>query len=70
MIAIYKKNDAETLSILIPALNCGLTIQEICKKVVPTGVKYKLFNISDLPDLDYLSAWEYDFTDSYDGVGA
>tara|TARA_R100001129_G_scaffold183716_1_gene166799 strand:- start:222 stop:392 length:171 start_codon:yes stop_codon:yes gene_type:complete len=56
MIAIYKENGSNNLSILIPAKNCGLSITEICKKDVPTGVKYKILNISDLPDRDFMGA--------------
>jgi len=70
MIAIYKENGSNNLSILIPAKNCGLSITEICKKDVPTGVKYKILNISDLPDRDFMGAWEFDFSKDFDGVGA
>ena len=48
-----------------------LSVQETAKKDVPSGVKYKIIDASDLPaDRDFRNAWEYDFTDSYDGVGA
>ena len=48
-----------------------LSVQETAKKDVPTGVKYKIIDASDLPaDRDFRNAWEYDFTDSFDGVGA
>ena len=43
--------------------------QETALKDVPTGVKFKIINSSDLPS-DFRDAWEYDFTESYDGVGA
>ena len=70
MVAIYQENGSDTLSMLIPSMDCGLSIQEICEKDVPSGVKYKILNISDLPDLDFRNAWEYDFTTDFDGVGA
>ena len=48
-----------------------LTIEETALKDVPSGVKFKIINVSDLPEnRDFRNAWEYDFTDSYDGVGA
>ena len=48
-----------------------LSVQETAKKDVPSGVKYKIIDDSNLPeDREFRNAWEYDFTDSYDGVGA
>lgn len=48
-----------------------LSVQETAKKDVPSGVKYKIIDDSNLPeDREFRDAWEYDFTDSYDGVGA
>ncbi len=49
----------------------ALSIEETAKKDVPTGIKYKIINISDLPsDLTFRNAWEFDFTTDFDGVGA
>lgn len=48
-----------------------LTIEETALKDVPSGVKFKIINVSDLPEnRDFRNAWEYDFTKSFDGVGA
>lgn len=48
-----------------------LTVEETALKDVPSGVKYKIIDASDLPpDRDFRNAWEYDFTNSFDGVGA
>ena len=48
-----------------------LSLEETALKDVPSGVKYKIIDASDLPqERDFRGAWEYDFTDSYDGVGA
>ena len=48
-----------------------LSVEETAKKDVPTGVKYKIIDVEDLPpDRDFRNAWEYDFTNSFDGVGA
>ena len=47
------------------------SVEETALKDVPTGVKFKIIDESDLPSDDtFFNAWEYDFTDSYDGVGA
>lgn len=46
-----------------------LSLEETAKKDVPTGVKYKIIDDTDLPsDRDFRNAWEFDFSDS-DGVG-
>ncbi len=48
-----------------------LSVEETALKDVPSGVKYKIIDVSDLPqERDFRNAWEYDFTDNYDGVGA
>ena len=64
-------NDEGTISVLVPAPNCGLTFEQICQKDVPTGTKYKIIDSTELPaDREFRNAWDYDFTNSYDGVGA
>ena len=40
---IYKNADG-TIAIIIPA-DCGLTIEQIAQKDVPTGLKYKIVNV-------------------------
>jgi ribosomal protein S12 len=57
------------LAVITP---CGvLTIEETALKDVPSGVKYKIINASDLPEeRDFRNAWEFDFSTDYDGVGA
>ena len=48
-----------------------LTVEETALKDVPSGVKYKIIDASDLPqDRDFRNAWEFDFTTDFDGVGA
>ena len=48
-----------------------LSLEETALKDVPTGVKYKIIDSSELPaDRDFRNAWEYDFTTDFDGVGA
>ena len=48
-----------------------LSLEETALKDVPSGVKYKIIDASDLPeDRDFRNAWEYDFNTDFDGVGA
>ena len=48
-----------------------LSLEATALKDVPTGVKYKIIDVSDLPqERDFRNAWEYDFTTDFDGVGA
>jgi hypothetical protein len=55
---IYKTEDG--VSIIVPAPECGLTIEDIAAKDVPAGVAYKIVDISDIPsDRTFRDAWEY-----------
>jgi hypothetical protein len=66
---IYQDNSGG-VSVLIPA-ECGLTIEEIAAKDVPTGKPYKIVDVSDIPkDRSARNAWFVDETDLTDGVGA
>lgn len=70
-LAIFQPTDSDTISVLVPAPNCGLTLEQICQKDVPTGTKYKIIDSTELPaDREFRNAWNYDFINSYDGVGA
>ena len=47
-----------------------MSIDDIAKKDVPTGLNYKIINTSDLPtDLDFIDAWTIDDAELTDGVG-
>ena len=47
-----------------------LSVEETALKDVPTGVKYKIIDATDLPqERDFRNAWEFDFTTDFDGVG-
>jgi hypothetical protein len=66
---IYKNTDG-TISIIIPA-DCGLTIEQIAQKDVPTGLSYKIVNVSDISsDRTFRNAWTIDDAELTDGVGA
>ena len=48
-----------------------LSLDETALKDVPSGVKFKIIDSSDLPpDRDFRDAWDFDFTTDFDGVGA
>lgn len=65
-VIIYPENG--TISVCYP--NPDLDIDWVAQKDVPRNVKYKIFNQSELPDIEFQSAWEYDFDNNYDGIGA
>jgi hypothetical protein len=48
------------VSIIVPADECGLTIEQIAAKDVPAGKPYKIVDASDIPsDRTFRDAWEY-----------
>lgn len=56
---IYLKDDGG-VAIIVPAIECGLTVEEIAAKDVPAGVSYKIVDVSDIPsDRTFRNAWEY-----------
>ena len=66
-LAIYQ-NDT-TISVVTPAPECELSFEEVCAKDVPTGAPYLVIDSSELPDREFRSAWEADFSNP-DGYGA
>ena len=65
---IYKNGDG--VSIICPTLNWAGTMDELAKKDVPTGKKYKVVDTSTLPDdREFRNAWEVDESLLDDGVG-
>ena len=67
---IIYKTDAGGVAVLIPA-DCGLTIEQIAAKDVPTGKAYKIVDVSDVPtDRQWRAEWTVDEADLTDGVGA
>ena len=48
------------VAVIVPAPDCGLTIEQIAAKDVPAGVDYRIVNASDVPaDRTFRNAWEY-----------
>ena len=67
---IIYQNDEGGVSVITPAPNCGLTIEQIAKKDVPTGKAYKIVDVADVPsDRTFRNAWEVDADTLTDGVG-
>jgi len=65
---IYKNTDG-TIAIIVPA-DCGLTVEQIAQKDVPTGLNYKIVNVSEISsDRTFRNAWTIDDAELTDGVG-
>ena len=65
---LYKQENG-VVAVVIPA-DCGLTVDQIAKKDVPTGFKYKIVDVSDVPsDRTFREAWTIDDSELTDGVG-
>jgi len=57
---IIYSNDDGGVSIIVPAPECGLTIEEIAAKDVPEGKPFKIVDVVDIPtDRTFRNAWEY-----------
>ena len=55
---IYPTDDG--VAIIVPAPECGLTIEEIASKDVPQGKEYHIVDISDIPeDRTFRNAWTW-----------
>ena len=57
---VYQTDDG-FLAIMTPADNCGLTVEEIQAKDVPSGISTShIIDATDLPsDTDFIDAWTY-----------
>ena len=67
---IIYQNDTGGVSIIVPC-DCGLTIEEIAAKDVPTGRPYKIVDVADIPtDREWRNEWAVDVAILTDGVGA
>lgn len=48
------------VAIIVPAPDCGLTIEEIARKDVPAGVDFRIVDAADIPDdRTFRNAWEF-----------
>ena len=65
---IYKNSDG-TVGIIVP-VEFDLTVEQIALKDVPTGLKYKIVDVSDISsDRTFRNAWTIDDAELTDGVG-
>jgi hypothetical protein len=56
---VYQNNEGG-ISIIVPA-ECGLTIEEIAAKDVPTGKAYNIVDVSEIPtDRTFRDAWTWE----------
>jgi hypothetical protein len=56
---IIYQNDEGGISIIVPA-DCGLTIEEIAAKDVPTSKAYNIVDVSEIPiDRTFRNAWTW-----------
>nr|BAR26425.1 hypothetical protein [uncultured Mediterranean phage uvMED]BAR26488.1 hypothetical protein [uncultured Mediterranean phage uvMED] len=76
MRVVYRQEDgtvaiiAPSLTEINPATGNIWTIEEIAAKDVPTGLKYKIIEDSDVPtDRSFRNSWTVDESDLTDGVG-
>jgi hypothetical protein len=55
---IYPTDDG--VAIIVPAAECGLTIEEIAAKDVPAGKPYQIVDVADVPsDRTFRGAWTW-----------
>jgi hypothetical protein len=56
---IYPTDDGGVV-VIIPTVECGLTIEEIAAKDVPAGKPFNIVDIANIPtDRTFRDAWEY-----------
>jgi len=61
---IYQNPDG-AIHVITPITDCGLTIEEIAAKDVPSGLPFRIVEDEVLPaDHEQQQAWETDFTDT------
>lgn len=48
------------VAVIVPAADCGLTVEEIAAKDVPEGLPFKIVDAADIPtDRTFRDAWEW-----------
>jgi len=57
---IIYPNGQGGVSVIVPSPNWKGTIEELASKDVPSGVPYKIVDVSEIPsDRTFRNAWEY-----------
>tara|TARA_R110002126_G_scaffold255637_1_gene398637 strand:+ start:218 stop:406 length:189 start_codon:yes stop_codon:yes gene_type:complete len=55
---IVYTQDNGTVAVIVPADECGLTVEQIAAKDVPTGKEYHIVEDSEIPtDKTFRDAW-------------
>ena len=68
---IYKRTDGG-ITIIVPTPDAlqSMTIEQIAQKDVPTGLKYKIVDVSEISsDRTFRDAWTIDDSELTDGTG-
>jgi len=66
---IYKTDDG--ISVITPAANSPLTLEQVAMKDTPTGSAFKIVEDSFLPsDRLFRNAWRIEESELTDGVGS
>ena len=56
---IYPTDDGG-VAVIVPTIECSLTIEEIAARSVPEGKPFKIVDVADIPsDRTFRNAWEY-----------
>lgn len=57
---IIYPTDEGGVAVIVPAAECGLSIEAIAAKDVPAGKPFKIVDVADIPtDRTFRDAWEY-----------
>lgn len=65
---ILYKNPEGGIAVIVPTGE--LPVEETAKKDVPTGLPYKIVDVSEIPsDRTFRDAWDIDESELTDGVG-
>jgi hypothetical protein len=57
---IIYPNDEGGVSVIVPSDNCGLSVEDIARKDVPSGKAYQIVDVADVPsDRSFRNAWTY-----------
>ena len=58
-VILYQEVDGG-VGVVYPITECGLTVEEIAQKDVPSGRPYRIVDVSEVPsDRTFRNAWEY-----------
>jgi len=67
---IIYQTDNGGVALITPAMDCGLTVDEIARKDVPINTRYAIIDTADVPtDQTFFDAWEVEHSALNDGIG-